>query len=128
LVERGGEGRMTHMAYITGKNLREYVVRNASRKSRLHTDESRLYDGLGSEFASRETVHHAATEFARDDVATNTVEGMFGIFKRGMLGIYQHCANSIYSVFLTNSLSVGTIAASSGSRTGACSHRGLRHE
>ena len=25
------------------------------------------------------------------DVTTNTVEGMFGIFKRGMVGIYQHC-------------------------------------
>jgi ISXO2-like transposase domain len=36
-------------------------------------------------------VHHAAKEFARDDVTTNTVEGMFGIFKRGMVGIYQHC-------------------------------------
>ena len=42
LVERGGEGGMMHMARITGKNLREYVVRNASRKSRPHTDESRI--------------------------------------------------------------------------------------
>ncbi len=91
LVERGGEARMTHMRHITGKNLREHVVRHASRQSRLHTDESRLYDGLGSEFASHETVHHAAKEFARGDVTTNTVEGMFGIFKRGMVGIYQHC-------------------------------------
>ena len=36
-------------------------------------------------------VHHAAKEFARDDVTSNTVEGMFGIFKRGTVGIYQHC-------------------------------------
>jgi ISXO2-like transposase domain len=25
-------------------------------------------------------------------ISTNTVEGYFGIFKRGMTGIYQHCA------------------------------------
>jgi hypothetical protein len=92
LVERAGEWRMTHVAHITGKNLREYVVRNVSRKSRLHTDESRLYDRLGSEFAAHETVRHAAKVFARDDVTTNTVEGMFGIFKRGMVGIYQDCS------------------------------------
>ena len=91
LVERGGEGRMTHVHHITGKNLREHVVKNVSRKSRLHTDESRLYHGLGTEFASHETVRHAINEYARGDVTTNTVEGMFGVFKRGMVGVYQHC-------------------------------------
>ncbi len=91
LVERDGEGRMRHVNHITGKNLRDYVVTNASRKSRLHTDESQLYDRVGSEFAKHETVNHAAGEYARDDVTTNTVEGMFGIFKRGMTGVYQHC-------------------------------------
>ena len=48
------------------------------RKSRLHTDESRLYIAVGE-------------EFARGDVTTNGVEGFFGIFKRGMIGVYQHC-------------------------------------
>ena len=47
LVERGGEARATHMNHVTGKNLRDFLVRNASRKSRLHTDESPLYDGDG---------------------------------------------------------------------------------
>jgi transposase-like protein len=95
LVERGGEGRMVHVSHITGKNLRAFVVRLASRESRLHTDESRLYDAVGTEFATHETVHHGAGEYARgkgdDLVTTNTVEGMFGVFKRGMTGIYQHC-------------------------------------
>ncbi len=38
---------MKHMNHITGKTLRDYVVTNVSRKSRLHTDESRLYDANG---------------------------------------------------------------------------------
>ncbi len=42
LVERGGEVRATHMNTVNAKNLRDFVVRNASRQSRLHTDESRL--------------------------------------------------------------------------------------
>jgi transposase-like protein len=95
LVERGGEGRMIHVNHITAKNLREHVVKNVSRKSKLHTDESRLYDSLGYEFRVHEAVHHASGEYARGKgdnlVTTNTVEGMFGIFKRGMTGVYQHC-------------------------------------
>lgn len=95
LVERGGEARLIHVNHITAKNLREHVVKHASRASKLHTDESRLYTKVGEEFAAHETVHHGAAEYARGKgdelVTTNTVEGMFGIFKRGMVGVYQHC-------------------------------------
>jgi transposase-like protein len=91
LVERGGEARATYMHHVTSKNLRQFIVKNASRKSRLHTDESNLYPSIGTEFAKHETVNHGEHEYARGDVTTNSVEGFFGIFKRGMTGIYQHC-------------------------------------
>lgn len=42
-------------------------------------------------FASHETVKHSVKEYARGDVHTNTIEGSFSIFKRGMKGVYQHC-------------------------------------
>lgn len=63
-----------------------------ARESRLHTDESRLYHGADAHFASHETINHSAKEYARGDVTTNNVEGYFSIFKRGMKGVYQHCA------------------------------------
>jgi hypothetical protein len=91
LVERGGQARAFHMPIVTGKNVREALVRNADRKSRLHTDESRLYPRVGAEFAEHETVNHGTKEYARGDVTTNSVEGFFGIFKRGMVGVYLHC-------------------------------------
>ena len=68
------------------------VRENVHAESRLHTDESRLYVKVGAEFAAHETVNHSAKEYARGDVTTNTVEGYFSIFKRGMRGVYQHCA------------------------------------
>jgi len=75
-----------------------------SRKSRLHTDESRLYETVGAEFAAHETVYHAGKEYARgkgdDLVTTNTVEGFFGIFKRGMVGVYQHCGEQHFQRYL----------------------------
>ena len=95
LVERGGDARLIHVNHITAKNLREHVVKNVSRKSKLHTDESALYTKLGEEFTDHQTVYHAGKEYARgkgaDLVTTNSVEGIFGIFKRGMVGVYQHC-------------------------------------
>jgi ISXO2-like transposase domain len=91
LVERGGAARAFSMPHVTGKNVREKLVTNADRKSHLHTDESRLYDKVGEEFAQHETVNHGAKEYARDDVTTNSVEGFFGIFTRGLVGVYQHC-------------------------------------
>ena len=48
--------------------------------------------GFYTEFAAHETGNHSAKEYARGDVTTNTVEGYFSIFKRGMRGNYQHCA------------------------------------
>nr|MBA3448640.1 transposase [Pseudaminobacter sp.] len=38
------------------------------------------------------TVEHGAGEYGRGIVHTNTVEGFYSIFKRGMKGVYQHCA------------------------------------
>jgi ISXO2-like transposase domain len=55
------------------------------------TDESRLYTKVGEEFARHETVNHSGGEYVRGDAHTNTIEGYFSIFKRGMRGIYQHC-------------------------------------
>jgi hypothetical protein len=86
---------VTIINHITSKNLRKFVVTNASRTSKLHTDESRPYDQVGIEFAKHETVLHAKGGYARgkgdDLVTTNTVEGFFGVFKRSMVGVYQRC-------------------------------------
>lgn len=38
------------------------------------------------------TVKHSAGEYVRGGVHTNTIEGYFSVFKRGMRGVYQHCA------------------------------------
>ena len=72
--------------------IRGVLFTNADRKSTLVSDESAFYKKTGKQFAAHETVNHSAKEYARGDVTTNSVEGFFGIFKRGMRGNYQHCA------------------------------------
>ena len=92
LVERGGRVRSFHVDRATAESVRDIVVTNASRESILYTDESRLYTAMGYEFAAHESVKHSAKEYVRGTVHTNTIEGFFSIFKRGMKGVYQHCA------------------------------------
>lgn len=92
LVERGGNVRSFHVAVANKENVTGIVRDNVHRETRLHTDESNLYKGSDAHFATHETVRHSAKEWARGDVNTNTVEGYFSIFKRGMRGVYQHCA------------------------------------
>lgn len=92
LVERGGQVRMFNPARADGPSVNKIVCENIHRQSTLHTDESRLYMGVGQEFAAHETVTHSHKEYVRGDVHTNTVEGVFSVFKRGMKGTYQHCA------------------------------------
>lgn len=71
------------------------VVRdNVSREARLMTDEARVYVKLGREYAEHGTTHHRTKQYVDLDdrtIHTNTVEGAFSIFKRGMRGVYQHC-------------------------------------
>jgi hypothetical protein len=92
LVERGGSVRTFHIPVADQAAVTKIVRDNIKRESRLHTDESRLYSRVGQEFAAHETVQHTADEYVRGDVTTNTVENYFSVFKRGMRGVYQHCA------------------------------------
>jgi transposase-like protein len=92
LVERGGEVRSFHVPSAHADEVVKIVRDNIARETRLHTDESKLYSKVGKEFAAHETVKHVAKEYARGDVTTNTVESYFSVFKRGMRGVYQHCA------------------------------------
>jgi ISXO2-like transposase domain len=57
----------------------------------LNTDESPLYTEICKRFVDHRAVNHGKGEHARDDVTSNTVEGFFSIFKRGMVGVYQYC-------------------------------------
>lgn len=75
---------------MTAATLRPIIVTVASRKSHLRTDESGVYWAVGEEFKSHQTVNHSAEEYVRGDAHTNTAEGFFSIFKRGVTGTYHH--------------------------------------
>ena len=95
LVERDGRARSVHVAAITSNSVGSILRTNVIRKTTaLMTDKANVYKSVGKEFASHESVDHGKYEWSRGIVHTNTIEGFFSIFKRGMKGIYQHCSEA----------------------------------
>ena len=97
LVEPQGRARAFHMPKTaTAVDVRHVLVTNVSRKSELHTDESKLYTEVGREFAAHKTVEHGWNQggyyVGKDGQTTNAVENFFGNFKRSMKGTYRFCS------------------------------------
>jgi transposase-like protein len=91
MVERGGRSKMFHVDRADKETVHAIIAKHVSPKAFLMTDESYLYRFAGHMVAGHETVKHSAKEYARGTAHTNTVEGYFSVFKRGMKGVYQHC-------------------------------------
>jgi transposase-like protein len=92
LVERGGKVRSFHVEHADQSTVTKIVNENLDRETRVHTDESRLYRRIDQQVAEHHSINHHRGEYARGDVHTNNVESYFSVFKRGMRGTYQHCA------------------------------------
>ncbi len=92
LVDRTtGEARSFHVDGIKARDLRGIVSENIKPDSTYMTDEARQHKLMGGMFDAHKTVEHKRKEYVRGDAHTNTIEGFFSIFKRGMKGTYQHC-------------------------------------
>ena len=98
LVERKGAARSFHIDNATKEEIVPIVRRNIASESHLMTDEASRYQKVGRKFARHDVVDHSREEWGYTDrktgvkVNTNTVEGFYSIFKRGMIGVYQHCS------------------------------------
>ena len=91
LVERGGNVRSVHITGPMFDGIKQALKENVSPEAVLMTDDARMYRKIAKQYASHMVVNHSAKEYVRGDAYTNTIEGYFSIFKRGMNGVYQHC-------------------------------------
>ena len=92
LVEREGQARSFHVRKVNTDTLGPIIKEQILEDSALMTDEAAHYKSIGKHFAGHGTVKHGASEYVRGSIHTNTIEGYFSIFKRGMNGVYQHCS------------------------------------
>jgi transposase-like protein len=91
LVDRDGDSHSFHIANVKAKMLRETIVKVASRKSYLATDELASYEKLGREFSGHGAVNHSADEYVRlgGFIHVDTAECRFSLMKRAVFGTHH---------------------------------------
>ncbi len=95
LVERGPKGANARSFHVDGtkaSDLLPIIKQHVHPDTHVMTDEAGQYAHLNEHFTEHDFVRHSAGEYGRGDIHTNTVEGFYSVFKRGMKGIYQHCS------------------------------------
>ncbi len=86
LIDRSGPIRSIILDH---RGVRPHLWEHLDRRSRLMTDMAMHYRNFVP-VGQHEAVDHSKREYVRGEAHTNTLEGFFSIFKRGLIGIYQH--------------------------------------
>lgn len=98
LVDRdSGKARTMVVDNVNAATLMPIVLDNVAREARVMTDEHSGYRYLKDHFAAHGTTSHGKGQYVNLEdrsIHSNTVEGYFSIFKRGMKGVYQFCGEN----------------------------------
>lgn len=91
MVERNGNVRFRMLERVTADRLSDVLAENADRSCRVISDEHSAYPSATKGFAAHQTVTHSAKEYVvrGTDVHTNTVESVFSLIKRGVMGTFH---------------------------------------
>jgi len=100
LVERKGRVRSFHVPNVTAKTLKPILQAHMDSKAHLMTDDAGQYRILGPIYASHQTIAHSRKEYVRGPVHTNTIEGFFSLFKRGVNGTFHHIGQQYLDQYL----------------------------
>lgn len=88
VLKRNGELRAAHIVSPTHKKIQNTVRDNVSTDARLITDGAGYYKALKSEY-NHFTVNDANGEYVRADIHTNSIESVWALFKRQLIGTHH---------------------------------------
>ena len=90
MVDRGGRARTYHVPQINRFHIVSKIEDNISIEADLiATDESQMYKRMPENVKNHEIVNHSAKEWVRGDVHTCTIDGYWGLLKRGIIGSFH---------------------------------------
>lgn len=99
-VSRKGNVIARVIANVTTATLDSFVRETVSHKvSLLCTDENSGYRFLGQDFPHG-VVRHAAKQYVVGAVHTNTIEGFWSIFKRGIVGTFHKMSRKYMPLYV----------------------------
>jgi len=100
-VERDGEARLKVVPDRTRRTLHAFIKEHVDPDTeRIITDEWYPYRGIGDHDTSHETINHALKEWVRSDVHTNTVENVWSLLKRSIIGSFHHVSAKHLDAYL----------------------------
>jgi transposase-like protein len=89
-IERGGQVRLDSGLTASRETLRAFIAAKiADEAAGIMTDDCPAYEGCGDANTLHQSVNHSAKEWVRGDVHTNTMEGVWSLFKRSIIGSYH---------------------------------------
>jgi transposase-like protein len=89
-IERGGQVRLTVEKRNSRKILHRFIhEKTAPETARIMTDDWPAYRGIADKHTTHETVDHSKEEWVRGHVHTNSIEGVWSLFKRSVVGSYH---------------------------------------
>jgi len=92
MKQRGGDVRFKMLERVTTANLERVIAENASITARLVTDDFQCYIPIGRQFlGGHQTVSHTRRQYKvrGTDIHSNTVESVFSLLKRGVMGTFH---------------------------------------
>lgn len=90
-VQRGGRVRLKVSERVDRKALHAFLHDvMADDTEAIYTDDYTAYDGIADENTRHETVVHSRKQWVQGDVHTLTMEDVWSLFKRSVLGSYHH--------------------------------------
>ena len=89
-IQRGGRVRIERIPNIRKKTIHDFIKRTVKDEAEaIYTDEFRSYIGIADHNTRHETVNHFEEEWVVGDVHTNSVEGLWNLFKRSIIGAFH---------------------------------------
>ncbi|PKO99331.1 MAG: IS1595 family transposase [Bacteroidetes bacterium HGW-Bacteroidetes-2] len=99
MVKRGGDIIVQYVKDTKGKTIQPIIGKNVSAGSTIMSDEWWGYNGL-SENYSHYIIKHGKGQYVDGIVHTNTIEGFWSLFKRGVHGIYHWTSKKHLQAYL----------------------------
>ena len=89
-IERGGRVRIERIPNIRRDTLHGFIRRTVKDEAEaIYTDDLKSYIGIADDDTRHETVNHSAEEWVVGDVHTNSIEGVWSLFKRSIVGSFH---------------------------------------
>ena len=92
MKERGGRMQARLSGQMTFDEIHGSIHESIEPGSQLYTDDSAIFDGLDGLFYRHDSINHSRGEYARGAAHTNSIESVWAVLKRGLMGVYHHAS------------------------------------